>query len=299
MLAAVACETRFRIGELSRRSGVSPELLRAWERRYGLLRPGRSAGGLRLYSEDDLRRVRTMQEQIASGLAAAEAAAVASARDGGTAVTTGLEEARAELAEALSSFDEARAHAIVDRLVAHVSLDALLGEVVVPYLHELGERWERGEVSVAQEHFASALLRGRLLGLARGWGQGLGPIALLACAPGEQHDLGLIVFGLALRARGFRVVFLGADTPLESVADVARSSRAACVVVSAVDPEKLDARRAALVALAAEQALAVGGAGAARVDLGDDVIVLAAGPVEEAERLARLVYGRSASRDGA
>ena len=67
-----------RIGELSRRSGVSPELLRAWERRYGLLRPTRSSGGLRLYSPDDLERVRSMQRHLASGLAAAEASALAS-----------------------------------------------------------------------------------------------------------------------------------------------------------------------------------------------------------------------------
>ena len=66
-----------RIGELSRRSGVSPELLRAWERRYGLLEPTRSPGGLRLYTPDDLTRVQAMQQHLAEGLAAAEAAALA------------------------------------------------------------------------------------------------------------------------------------------------------------------------------------------------------------------------------
>ena len=172
----VATETLLRIGELSRRSGVSPELLRAWERRYGLVRPVRSSGGLRLYSLDDVERVRTMRRHLDAGVAAAEAAALAAGvgsglSDGGRDEAPRLDEERSELAAALDAFDDARAHAVVDRLLALVTVDALVSNVVVPYLHDLGERWARGEVSVAQEHFASNLLRGRLLGLARGMGE--------------------------------------------------------------------------------------------------------------------------------
>jgi MerR family transcriptional regulator, light-induced transcriptional regulator len=290
-------ESRFRIGELSRRSGVSPDLLRAWERRYGLLHPSRSSGGLRLYSEDDVRRVTAMQQQLAAGLAAAEAAAVAR-RGGATPAPADTTLARSELDAALLSYDEARAHAAFDTLVARFSLETVLADVILPSLHDLGERWERGEISVAQEHFASALLRGRLLGLARGWGQGVGPTALLACAPGEQHDLGLIVYGLALRARGWRIVYLGPDTPLESLADAARASRPDRVVVSAVAPEKLQAARDSLEDLAREFPLAVGGAAASNVELGDDILTLGAGPVDEAERLTHLQYSRDSARAG-
>ena len=99
------------------------------------------------------------------------------------------------------------------------STETVLTDLVLPYLHELGERWASGEASVGQEHFASQLIRGRLLGLARGWDRGAGPRALLACAPGEQHDLGLIAFGVALRARGWRITYLGQDTPLETLAE--------------------------------------------------------------------------------
>ena len=288
----MSAETRFRIGELSRRSGVSPDLLRAWERRYSLLRPSRSPGGLRLYSEDDLLRVGAMQEQLAAGLAAAEAAAVAAARGGVAHSQSDTTHARGELAAALLAFDETRAHAAFDALVAAFSLDTLLGDVVVPYLHDLGDRWERGEISVAQEHFASALLRGRLLGLARGWGQGLGPTALLACAPGEQHDLGLIAFGLALRARGWRILYLGPNTPLESLAGAARSSRPDRIVVSAVDPRTLDAERDQLLELAGAYRLAVGGAATTGLDLGDDVLPLTGSPVDGADMLTRLEHGR-------
>lgn len=288
MIAGVAPETRFRIGELSRRSGVSPDLLRAWERRYGLLNPTRSPGGLRLYSESDLHRVLAMQKQLAAGLAAAEAATAATTRVTERQASADTVNAREELDAALLAFDDARAHAAFDALVAGFSLDTILGEVVLPYLHDLGDRWQRGEISVAQEHFASSLLRGRLLGLARGWGQGLGPTALLACAPGEQHDLGLVAFGLALRSRGWRILYLGPDTPLGSLAEAARSARPEVVVVSAVDPRRLAAARDDLAELARDHRLAVGGAAAAELDLGEGIHLLTGSPVNEAEQLTRL-----------
>ena len=254
-----------RIGELSRRVGVSPELLRAWERRYGLLHPARTAGGLRLYSAEDERRVRAMQAHVESGLSAAEAARLASA---GESATSGLDQGDAiqhgvgELREALDAIDADAAHAVLDGLVASFTLDTVLAGVVFPYLRELGERWQRGDASVAQEHFASNLLRARLLALARGWERGEGRIALLACASGEQHDLPLIAFGLALRGRGWRIVFLGADTPAASIAETAERLRPAVVVVSSVTPRGFRREADALAALARQHRLAIAGAGA-------------------------------------
>jgi methanogenic corrinoid protein MtbC1 len=279
-----------RIGELSRRSGVSPELLRAWERRYGLLRPTRSPGGLRLYSADDLERVRLMQHHLARGLAAAEAATLASEQPAAS-VDPGalLSDTKQELADALAAFDEAHAHAVLDSLLAATTVETVLAEVVLPYLHQLGELWERGEATVAQEHFASGLLRGRLLGLARGWGRGLGPRIVLACAPGEQHDLGLIAFGLALRARGWRIVYLGADTPLSSVADAAHAADAVFVVISTVTNVRFESHRDELRELGRKHRLCLGGAGAAGVALGIDAEILPGDPVAEADRLTSLL----------
>lgn len=281
----------YRIGELSRRTGVSPELLRAWERRYGLLTPTRSVGGLRLYSPTDLARVQAMQRHLTEGLAAAEAAERVIRGPG--SVEAALPASRTELAAALASFDEGAAHAAFDSLLAQLSLDALLRDVVLPYLHELGERWERGEASIAEEHFASALLRGRLLGLARGWGQGIGQAALLACAPGERHDLGLLAFGLALRARGWRIVYLGADTPLSSVVDAVDSCDPALVVVSAVDARAFRACAGELEELAQRVDLLLGGAGAGGSHLKVDVPRLTGDPVAEAEQLTGSHHARS------
>ena len=275
-----------RIGELSKRSGVSPELLRAWERRYGLLRPTRSPGGLRLYSPDDLERVRLMREHLAGGLAAAEAASLVSRpeyRDAATRPGTPAASAMRELAAALDAFDEPRAQTVLDELLAATTVDAVLTTVVLPYLRDLGERWERGEASVAQEHFASAVVRGRLLGLARGWGRGLGPLALLACLPGEQHDLGLIAFGLALRARGWRVAYLGPDTPLDTLDAAAESLAPTLVVVTSVDANRVVRAADALAELANRYRVGLGGSGAdedaaaeiGAIFLGDDPIAAA------------------------
>jgi MerR family transcriptional regulator, light-induced transcriptional regulator len=281
-----------RIGELSRRSGVSPELLRAWERRYGLLQPTRSVGGLRLYSPTDLARVQAMQQHLADGYAAAEAAVLASQTATRRDEEIGASTAKEELAAALARFDDGEAHAAFDALLARLSIDALLRDVILPYLHDLGERWERNEVSIAQEHFASTLLRGRLLGLARGWGRGIGPVAVLACAPGEQHDLGLLAFGLALRARGWRIVYLGADTPIVSVTDAARSCSAAVVVVSAVEPRVFRRHAEELQQLALETRLYLGGAGAARARLDADLLRLTGDPVDEAEQLTQIARSK-------
>jgi MerR family transcriptional regulator, light-induced transcriptional regulator len=254
-----------RIGELSRRVGVGPELLRTWERRYGLLDPARTEGGTRLYSAEDERRVRVMQAHLENGLSAAEAARLASVGESaastaeqGGAIPRGVEELR----EALDLMDADAAHAILDGLLASFTLETVLSDVLLTYLHELGERWRSGEASVAQEHFASNLLRARLLALARGWERGEGRTALLACAPGEQHDLPLITFGLALRGRGWRIVFLGADTPAASIADTAERLRPALIVVSSVTPRGFRREADTLAAIAREHRLAIAGAGA-------------------------------------
>jgi MerR family transcriptional regulator, light-induced transcriptional regulator len=288
-----AAEEVLRIGELSKRVGVSPELLRAWERRYGLLRPARSAGGLRLYSPADVDRVALMQQHLAAGVAAAEAAALA-VRDAADeeAASTALrpDAIREELAEALYAFDEPRAQAILDRLLALATVETLLSEVVMPYLHELGERWQRGEVTVAQEHFASGVLRGRLLGLARGWGLGLGPVAVLACLPGEQHDLGLIAFGLALRSRGWRIVYLGPDSPIDTVTDVSRQLEPSLVVLNAVSRERVRPALPKLRKLAKDHRLAVGGGAAADVMLEKSgILALTGDPAAEAARVTTLI----------
>lgn len=280
-------EKLLRIGELSRRVGVPVESLRAWERRYGLLSPSRTPGGFRLYGEDDVARVLAMRANVELGLSAGEAARLALAEDDAAATPVPAREA-GDLADALDRFDEARAQAVLDRLLAALTLDVVLRDVLVPYLRELGERWARGDATVAQEHFASNLLHGRLMALARSWDLGTGPRAVLACAEGELHDLPLVCFGLALRARGWRVSYLGADTPVASLVEAARTLEPDAVVVSGTIAGSLDGVLPRLREVALHAPLYLAGAAATEDAarrahgelLGEDVVAAA-------ERLSR------------
>jgi DNA-binding transcriptional MerR regulator len=286
----VASGNHLRIGELGRRVGLKPELLRAWERRYGLLQPARSSGGLRLYSPADERRVRLMQDRIAEGLSPAEAARLVLADESGAGPGGGggppLDRLAERLREALDRFDADEANAALDRMLASFLLDTVLEEVLMPYLRDLGERWGAGTATIAQEHFASNLLRARLGGLARGWETGGGPVAVLACAPGELHDLPLLVFGLALRARGWRIAYLGADTPAESLAEAARRLDASLVVVNSVLRSRFRDVAAELRALARDRHVALAGPGAGE-SLAESIDCdwLADGPIAAAERI--------------
>jgi MerR family transcriptional regulator, light-induced transcriptional regulator len=271
MSAQEADRGPLRVGELSRRVGVTPEVLRAWERRYGILSPARTDGGFRLYGEDDERRIRRMLQHLEQGLSAAEAARLARtdppARPdpaAGTDDRSGAPTAAAlgeRLRHTLDEFDDVGAHSVLDRLLGSYPLESVLRDAVIPYLHELGDRWAHAETSVAQEHFASALLRGRLLALAHDWGRGRGPHVLLACVPGDQHDLGLICFGLALRAHGWRITYLGVDTPLLTLIETADLLQPALVVVTAAIPDLAQSALSGLRELACVAPLALAGGG--------------------------------------
>jgi len=279
-----------RIGALSRRVGVSPELLRAWEQRYGLLQPVRSAGGFRLYSAADEDRVRLMRRHLAAGVSAAQAARLAlteAAPDGGEEAQPGeLARLSTELVAALDRLDEPGAHAALDRLLAMFTLQTVLRDVVLPYLHELGERWEHGEASVAQEHFASNILRGRLLGLARGWGEGAGPRAVLACAPGELHDLPLIIFGLRLAGRGWTITYLGPDTPIATIQVTLADPKPRLVVISAMTRPRLRGAQSQLTELVRQVPVALAGAGATDgLARATGAFLLEGDPVTAAERV--------------
>jgi MerR family transcriptional regulator, light-induced transcriptional regulator len=285
---------QLRIGALSRRVGVSPELLRAWEQRYSLLQPSRSPGGFRLYSSADEARVLAMQRRLAMGLPAAEAArlALAETRRGVDNAPpddpTRLGQLSAELRAALDGFDEPAAHAALDRLFAAFRLQTVIRGAVLPFLHDLGLRWERGDASVAQEHFASNILRGRLLGLARGWAEAAGPRAVLACAPGELHDLPLICFGLALGARGWSITYLGPDTPIATIEETLRGREQALIVISAMTAERFRAVRGELTELARSFRVGLAGAGASSelADATGAALLLDEDPVTAAERVA-------------
>lgn len=226
-----------RIGELGRRLGASPEVLRAWERRYGLFAPERSAGGFRLYTHADQRRGAAMVARIAEGVAPAEAARQALAAV--PQASRAGDDEFVRLRRGLEQLDGRAAGEAFDELAARMSLESLVGHVVMPVMRDVGELWEIGGVSVAQEHFFSNFFRRRLMALAEGWETGQRSV-VLACGPEEQHDLPLICLGLALHARGWAVTYLGTRTPASSLIEALDRRSPDAVVVSCTVDDGLD-----------------------------------------------------------
>ena len=283
-----------RIGELSRRAGVSDHVCgrgraatascsRCARRAASGCTPrrtSRGSAGCRPTSpagcRPPRRRERCSEEDSGAGADGRAA--------GPDRVPAAASELPGDLRQALDAFDEPAAQAVLDRLVSDLSLTAVLRDVVLPYLAELGERWERGTASVAQEHFASNLIRGRLAGLARGWGNGHGPRAVLACPPGELHDLALMVFGIVLNRNGWRIDYLGMNTPVEELTRTVDARHPDLVVLAATLPENLEPHAAQLTALAQHAPLALAGAGATpQIAAVVGARLLAGDPVTEAE----------------
>jgi DNA-binding transcriptional MerR regulator len=228
-----------RIAEASRLTGVAPPVLRAWEARYGVPTPQRTRAGYRVFDGEDVALITAMRDLVSRGVAPAEAARLARAaraRGEPDHEARALEVARIRLRAALDVWDGETADQIIERLLLTFGLAAALNRVLLPYLHELGERWARGEVTVSHEHFASGVVRARLVACARPWCDAPGPLALLACAPGESHDIGLVGFGLVLHGHfGWRISYLGADAPIDDTARAVAELRPSAVVISAVD----------------------------------------------------------------
>ena len=262
-----------RIGELSRRVGVSTHVLRAWESRYELLRPVRSAGGYRLYGPADERRVRAVLDLRAKGVSAAEAcrtvlrterAALANPdqESFGGLTPEELEAALTELMRCTRSFDEAGAQVVIDRLITAVNLETFVRRVLFPLLQWIGEDWAQGTLSVANEHFASQMLRRRLSALSGAWSSGSGPVAILACPEGEDHDIPLLCLGILMGRRGWSVRYLGGNTPLSDLVRACQSLRPQLLVLSSIWPKLLEGVVPDLAPLAGDLRIALGGRGA-------------------------------------
>lgn len=214
-----------------------------------------------------------MLRHVNEGMPAAQAAELAigarfrvAPRATATATETAqrVTQSRTAMQGALESYDESKAEQALEKLLATSTATTVIRDVLLPHVHDTGQRWVDGSLSIAQEHFASTFIHSRLLGLARGWDHGLGPRALLACPPNEQHTFGLIAFGIALHQLGWRITYLGPDTPIPMIAEAADSMKPRLVVTAVAIPDRLNPVLPELQDLSARWPLAIGGGGANR-----------------------------------
>ena len=261
------------IRTVSNLTGVNAVTLRAWERRYGLIRPHRTAKGHRLYTQGDIDMIQEVVELLGTGVSIGQVKGQvgrARAAPPGEPDGDAWRGYQRRMLLAIERFDEPGLEAAYSEALALYPVDVVTERLVNPLLRALGERWEGRRGGIAEEHFFATYLRNKL-------GARLHHLAvqrartrlLAACLPGEHHEIGLLLFCLAAANHGFGFVILGADTPLAEVAHAQRMARCDGIVLSgSVDPtpEVLEDLRA-LVA-GADVAVLVGGQVAVRREAG-------------------------------
>ncbi len=241
----------YNIKAVARLVGLFPVTLRAWERRYGIPTPQRGDQGYRLYSEHDVATLRWLKAQVDSGLSIGRAVdylnelrqsgkdpAVESSIDFDQPIST--EHLQRQFVRALLAFDETEAAAIVRRAFNLYSLDLALMEVIQPTLVELGERWHAGELPIATEHFATQFCLQYLMGmLAVSAPPAREPVIVAAGAPGEYHQIGLLMLVVMLRWRGWDVRYLGPNLSLERLEEALAPLRPRLLLISATRVETI------------------------------------------------------------
>jgi MerR family transcriptional regulator, light-induced transcriptional regulator len=267
-----------RIGAVARRSGVAVATLRAWESRYGLLRPARTDGGHRLYSEEDVARVLAVLRLTAQGWSVSTAAAAVAAErtptrlglvaDAGEASAVDRSAAARTLGEldrAIRSFDATASEATLDVSFARLGVPATLEDVVMPVMRGLGEGWEDDPTLIAVEHFATNTLRPRLHRLLGGARRAAAPTCIAAAPEGEDHELGVLAAAAVAADQGFSVTYLGARTPTAALERSVASLAPDLVLVGAVASDHARHFVASPPAIDATR-LVLGGPGFAGID---------------------------------
>jgi methanogenic corrinoid protein MtbC1 len=199
------------IAALAQRTGVPQDTIRKWEQRYGVLRPERTSGGQRRYTELDVARVEWLKARLEEGYRIGEAAALLGP---GAQAPLSADDLRHALLDATLRSDVGELTVLVAQSLALWPADEAFATVLAPVLTEVGQRWEDGGLTVAQEHLLSATVRSAIQALLADVRADVRGVAVLACAPGESHEIGLLMLAVLLRADGWQVAYLGADTPV-------------------------------------------------------------------------------------
>jgi methanogenic corrinoid protein MtbC1 len=188
---------------------------------------------------------------------------------------------------ALDGYDEADAERVVDEVLERFELEDAIARVLMPFLMQVGDRWGSGELSVTQEHFASHIVRTRLSAIAAGMSaEPDRPTVVVACPPGERHDIALLAFSILLRREGWQVRYLGADTPTTDLAFACRRIEPDLVVVATSRSTALLGAAQGLRKIAARHSVAIAGGGASRELAQELGVVWLQGDVTEGARQA-------------
>jgi DNA-binding transcriptional MerR regulator/methylmalonyl-CoA mutase cobalamin-binding subunit len=224
------------ISTVSALTGVNPVTLRAWERRYGLIQPRRTDKGHRLYSASDIERIKQILRLVEEGISIGQVRDALQTSSSAPAASSSNDTWKTYLnrmVTAIERFDESGLERVYSEAMSLYPVEVVTRQLLVPLLTELGDRWQNATGSVAEEHFFGVYMRNKLgARFHHRQGKPQGPRLLAACLPGELHELGLLLFGLAAHDRGFQVILLGADMPLAELPVVVERTKCDAIVLS-------------------------------------------------------------------
>lgn len=227
---------KFPIRTVSEITGVNAVTLRAWERRYGLIKPLRTPKGHRLYSRSDIRLVEEILGRLSQGMSISQVAkdvlenAPAAIVDDDSNTWDHYAE---KMIAATVNYDEQQLDLVYNDAMSLYPIDIVTSRLLLPLLGELGNRWAKKTGSVAEEHFFSMYLRNKLG--ARFHHQNLtnqGPKLIMACLPGEHHEFGILLFALTAHSKGYRIILLGADLPVSELTQVTNRTQSEGIVLA-------------------------------------------------------------------
>lgn len=274
-------ERTYRIHVAAEMSGVSEGLIRAWERRYGVLKPKRTPSGYRAYTEHDIEILKRLKRLTSEGVAIAEAVKLlpevtrdaqdaVEARENGVKVPKQkqLEVWRDDVLAAAARLDQLVVERVLDEAMVSLPPVAFFDEVLAPLQREVGDRWHQGRLTVAEEHLVTQAARQRVIALLHQSPRRARFHVVAACFPLEDHELGLMGAALKFRHAGWRVTFLGARTPAEHLGRVVQAVNPDLVALSSVNDEGETAwvaqLKVLLTAIGAGPKVVVGGAAASK-----------------------------------
>ncbi|MED3978223.1 MerR family transcriptional regulator [Priestia megaterium] len=214
----MAHEGKYNIKAISNMVGIQPGTLRAWERRYQILNPVRNESGHRLYTEEDLRKLKWLTEKVSGGFTISQAVSLLETESS----TVGRfeeegevdspQKIRDELLTMLLSFEEGKAQDLINHAFSLYSVEKVVIDILGSLLVTVGDMWEKGQITSAHEHYTTQVLKTRISMIFYSLpSNGLLPKAIAVCGPNETHEVGLLVFTLFLRRKGFEVIYLGSS----------------------------------------------------------------------------------------
>jgi DNA-binding transcriptional MerR regulator len=235
-------EELYPIRTVSNLTGVNSITLRAWERRYGLIKPIRTPKGHRLYTQNDIDLIQQVLELLDKGISIGQVKDYLQGKSTQTKRETASDpwsNYQRRMLNAIVRFDANALDQAYNDALSLYPIDLVTKHLILPLLKQLGVRWAENEGSVAEEHFFGAYLRNKLgARFHHHTATQHGPLLVAACLPGEQHEVGLMLFCLSAMDQGYRLVYLGADTPFEELTvPVERSDADAILLSGSIEPD--------------------------------------------------------------